>query len=264
MTATLSDLEAVADAFTSARRNCRGLTEYPGKFPASLPEAYRIQDIAISKWPHKIAGWKVGGIGPEQAAEVGASKLAGPVFAHNVHHSTGERIPMPIYAEGFGAVEAEIVFEVSRDAPVDKLDWTLEAAKKYIGDVRLGVEVASSPFPHINEMGAFAPISDFGNNHGLILGEILPNWNESSLDDWIIETVIEGKSMGAKAPPEPYEAFRFILENTARRGIPLKKGMLITTGAVTGVHRAYSGQSSTVSCTGVADIDLILTSQKPE
>lgn len=264
MTSTNAKLEAVASAFTSARRTCKGLPEYPGDFPATLADAYRIQDIAISKWPHEIVGWKVGGVAPEQAAEIGCSKLGGPVFAHNVRHSTGEQIEMTVYAEGFAAVEAEIVFEVRQDAPADKVDWTLEEAKSYIGDVRLGVEIASSPFPHINEMGAFAPISDFGNNHGLILGDILPGWNESSLEDWSIEVVIEGKSMGVTSPPEPYEAFRFILENTARRGIPLKKGMLITTGAVTGVHQAFSGQASTISCTGVTDINVVLTSQVSE
>ena len=38
----------------------------------------------------------------------------------------------------------------------------------------------------------------------------------------------------------------------------LKKGMAITTGAITGVHQAFSGQSSTVKCSGVDDIELAL------
>jgi len=36
------------------------------------------------------------------------------------------------------------------------------------------------------------------------------------------------------------------------------KGMSVTTGAITGVHQAYSGDISTISCTGVANIDLTL------
>jgi 2-keto-4-pentenoate hydratase len=261
MMSNVPKLEAVADAFTSARRSCNGLLEYPGDFPETLADAYRIQDIAISKWPHEIVGWKVGGIAPEQAVQIGASKLVGPVFANNLHSSNGTQVAMPVYAEGYAAIEAEVVFTVLKDAPASKIDWTIDEAKAYVGDVRIGVEIASSPFSQINEMGAFAPISDFGNNHGLILGEILPNWAESSLEDWVVEVMIDGKSMGVKTPFGPLDAFRFILENASRRGVPLKKDMLITTGAVTGVHQSYSGQSAVVSCTGVSDINLVLISQ---
>jgi len=129
--------------------------------------------------------------------------------------------------------------------------------------VHMGVEIASSPFPDINNMGPLVTISDFGNNNGLIIGDKLPGWAKSKLEDWSVETIIDGKSFGTATPPGPMLSFRFVLENTARRGMPLKKGMAITTGAITGVHQAYSGQTSTVTCSKVFDIDMLLVPEIP-
>lgn len=252
-----------SQAFTNARRDSVGLSDYPGDLPKTLEQAYRIQDEAIDLWPHSIAGWKIGGIGPDHQGALGAAKLAGPVFENQIYLSeAGSIIEMPVFADGFAAIEPEIVFIVAKDAPEDKTDWTPAEAADYIGKVHIGVEIASSPFPAINDMGPLVTISDFGNNNGLIIGDELANWKASKLEDWSVETIIESESVGVTTPPGPLESFRFILENTARRGRPLKKSMAITTGAITGVHQAFAGQSSTIHCTGANDIHLKLVPSK--
>lgn len=257
-----SNAEIVAEAFTSARHSGLGVDFYPGERPQTLEEAYQIQDLAISKWPHQLVGWKVGGIGPQDAVTLGEAKLAGPVFDNKVFKSNGRRIDMPVFAEGFAAVEAEIIMVISKDAPADKVNWTIDEAREYVGAVHIGVEIASSPFAQINEMGPLVTISDFGNNNGLILGEKLPDWENSALEDWTVETIIDEQSKGVTTPPQPLESVRFILGNAAKRGRPLKKGMIITTGAITGVHQAYSGQRSTIKCSRAADIDIVLSSHE--
>lgn len=258
MISTPSNLNKIAKAFTEARLNNAGLPEYPGEVPQSLDEAYAIQDAAITLWPHKVAGWKIGGFGGDYAVRFKETKLSGPVFDNQIYKSNGISLDMPVFAEGFAAIEPEIVMIVKADAPVDKTNWTLDEAQEYVGAVHIGVEIASSPFPSINDMGPLVTISDFGNNNGLIIGQELKGWSESKLEDWRVETLIDGMSVGATTPPGPLLSFRFVLENTARRGMPLKKGMAITTGAITGVHRAFSGQSSIIKCSGAADINMLL------
>jgi len=253
-----SNIEEITQAFVGARLNGGSLTDYPGVVPETLEEAYAIQDGAIKLWPHEIGGWKIGGIGGDYAKRFNETKLAGPVFVNQIYKSENSCLDMPVFAEGFAAIEPEIVMIVNKDAPVDKVDWSMEEAQDYVGAVHIGVEIASSPFPDINDMGPLVTISDFGNNYGLIIGQELLGWNESKLEDWTVETIIEDKSVGVTTPPGPMLSFRFILENTARRGMPLKKGMAITTGAITGVHRAYSGQSSKIKCSKASDIDMVL------
>lgn len=252
----------IAKAFTDSRAACGSLTEYPGDAPQTLDEAYAIQDAAIAMWPHKVAGWKVGGVPAALVEELGETKIAGPVFENQIYPESDAPIDMPVFAEGFAAIEGEIVIIMSKDAPADKTDWTLEDAADYVGKVHMGVEIASSPFVDINNISPMVTISDFGNNNGLIIGPEISDWNESNLENWTVETVINGVSMGTATPPGPLIAFRFLLENAARRGMPLKKGMAVTTGAITGVHQAYRGDISTIKCSGVADIDLTLVDEK--
>ncbi|HBF91838.1 MAG TPA: 2-keto-4-pentenoate hydratase, partial [Hyphomonas atlantica] len=80
---------------------------------------------------------------------------------------------------------------------------------------------------------------------------------------WPFETLIDGQTVGtgdaSGIPGGPIESFRFMLENSARRGMPLKKGMAITTGAVTGVHAAHVGQKAVIKTHGARDIDLRLS-----
>lgn len=255
-----SSFEKIAEAFTQARLCGGSLAAYPGTVPTTLSEAYQIQDAAITQWPYAIGGWKIGGIGGEYAERFGETKLAGPVFENQIYKSSDAGIDMPVFADGFAAIEGEIVFFVKADAPSEKVDWTMEEAQDYVGAVHMGVEIASSPFPKVNDMGPLVTISDFGNNNGLIIGDEIKNWDEAKLENWVVETVIENESMGTATPPGPLVSFRFILENAARRGMPLKKGMAITTGAITGVHQAYSGQSSVVLCSGTDNIKFTLVS----
>ncbi|MDX1293297.1 MAG: hypothetical protein R3265_10835, partial [Hyphomonas sp.] len=73
---------------------------------------------------------------------------------------------------------------------------------------------------------------------------------------------IDGESVGqgvaTSIPGGPVESLRFMLENAARRGMPLKKGMAVSTGAVTGVHVARVGQTATVTAHGAPTIELRL------
>ena len=254
-----NNIPQIAAAFTKARLSRQGLVKYPGELPETLEQAYAIQDAAIKLWPHKIGGWKVGGIGGDYASELKETKLAGPVFENQIFKSDEDRIDMPVFVDGFAAIEGEIVIFVNADVPEDKFEWTLDDAEKYVGSVHIGVEIASSPFPQINDLGPLVTISDFGNNNGLIIGPELLNWKDTTLSDWVVETIIDDKSYGTAIPQGPLASFRFLLENAASRGMPLRKGMAITTGAITGVHQAYSGQSSIVKCSGVEDINLALT-----
>jgi 2-keto-4-pentenoate hydratase len=47
---------------------------------------------------------------------------------------------------------------------------------------------------------------------------------------------------------------RFLLEHCAKRGRPLTEGMLVSTGAVTGVHRIYADSEFTCDFRGVGTI----------
>lgn len=253
--------------FVAARQQARGLSSYPGQMPATLDEAYAIQDSGIEAWPDDISGWKVGGIHGDWSERLGTRRLAGPVFRKTVHQYAGPRIDMPVFAEGFAAVEGEVTAVLAMDAPANKTSYTTAEALDLVEALHIGVEIASSPFAEINDHGPLVTISDFGNNYGLILGPEIPNWREMEIEDWVFSTQINGELVGEAAPTAipggPIDSVRFLLENVARRGRPAKAGMMILTSAVTGVHRAYSGDEAAVSMNGSEPITCRLIPEKP-
>jgi len=259
----VSVFENIAKKFVEARLSAGSLTEYPGEAPHTLSDAYAIQDAAIDLWPDEISGWKVGRINGDAVTAHGTDRLAGPIFSRQARDQREAVMESPVFSDGFAAVEGECVVMVAEDTDPAKLDYTTDEAIALIESVRAGVEIASSPFTGINDHGPLVTISDFGNNYGLIIGDELPNWSSLDFTNWPFETLIEGETVGradaASIPGGPVESFRFMLENAARRGRPLKKGMAILTGAITGVHVAHVGQGAVVKVSGARDIEVRLT-----
>ncbi|WP_414901898.1 2-keto-4-pentenoate hydratase [Sphingomonas flavalba] len=242
--------EMVARAFVTARREGRVLAEYPGVRPVDLAGAYRIQDRALAVDGRRVAGWKVGRINPPDDARLGADRLSGPIFADAVitlaDGAPGAAAPdMPVYAGGFAAAEAELLLHVAPGwngtVPTDDA-----GTRALLDDVRLGIEIASSPYPRINEDGPAVTISDFGNNAGLIVGAAVADWRAIDLCAIAVRLEIDGTVAGAATARTmldgPYGAVRFLLANLAGRGIALSAGLWVSTGAITGVHPVTPGQ----------------------
>lgn len=247
---TLSDpLHALAAQFVKARLHAAAMTNYPGEAPTDLDAAYAVQDAAIALWPDEIAGWKVGLIREDLRAQFQAERLAGPIFRSQVFGATGE-VELPMIGGGFGAVEAELVLVVERTPPADKLEWSAEEASHFAAAMHVGVEFAGSPFRGINDFGPAVTASDFGNNAGLVLGAEIQHWRAQPVEALAAETFVDGVSVGygsgANVPGGPLAAFAFILAHCAKRGLALKPGDLISTGAITGVHVVEAGQSARV------------------
>jgi 2-keto-4-pentenoate hydratase len=250
------DAKRVAAVFVKARRSAGSLANYPGTPPADLASAYRCQDEAISLWGGAIAGWKVGWVPPPFSERFGVQRLVGPIFADAVVHANGaEVVSVPVFAEGFAAIEAEFVLQLAKDAPANVLDWTAETARRFVKAMFIGIEIASSPLININDYGPAVVASDFGNNAGLLLGAEIPDWPSRDPQSMLCETRIDGTVVGrgsaAAVSGGPLAALAFALRCNALRGRPLRAGDFISTGAVTGVHSISAGQSAEVVFTGL-------------
>ncbi len=165
--AGMGESERIAQALVAARREARVLTAYPGAIPATLGQGYAIQDRAIALRGAEVAGWKVGRIPAPLVARFGTDRLAGPIFADRVVGDSPAPA-MPVFAGGFAAAEAEFLLRVGAAPDPAKLAYTHAEAAALVDAVHVGIEIASSPYPGINEDGPTVTVSDFGNNHGLV------------------------------------------------------------------------------------------------
>jgi 2-keto-4-pentenoate hydratase len=241
----MNRLDAIAEAFVAARRGASGLPDYPGTPPASLADAYAIQDRALALNGGEVAGWKVGKINPPLDGQLGTNRLAGPIFAGSVVDARGASPAMPVFGAGFAAAEAEFLLRIGRAPDPAKTSYAMEEAAELIDAVHVGIEIASSPFPGINALGPLVTISDFGNNHGLVVGDAIEGWRDLEFLDWPVTLSIDGTQIGAATARTmldgPIGAARFLFEALAARGVPLKAGQWISSGAVTGVHEVELG-----------------------
>ncbi len=178
------------------------------------------------------------------------------------------RCRFPVFQGGFAAIEAEFVFALGADAPAAKLDWTLDEARALAGEMQIGIETAGSPLASINALGPTVVDSDFGNHAGLILGRRVPDWRARSDESLTCESFIDGQSVGKGAasdlPGGPIESLRFLLEHCAKRGRPLKAGMLISTGAATGIHDIAIGQRARVDFGTLGGIECVAAAAQGE
>jgi len=244
-------LSGISKAFLEARRQGRALAQFPGALPSDLDTAYAIQTASIKDWGTPIAGWKIGLVPRSFRAQFGAERLAGPVFADRVERCPdGGHATARFVEGGFGALEAEFIFELQRDPTELQRVIGDEELGACIGALHVGVELAGSPLKTINELGPAAIVSDFGNNSGLIVGPSIPGWRQRALETLRARMLIDGSVAGhgsaADVPEGPLSAVRFLVGSCRDRGFRLPPGTLVSTGAVTGVHEVRSGAQAVI------------------
>ncbi|TYT27527.1 2-keto-4-pentenoate hydratase [Luteimonas viscosa] len=236
---------AIADTFVEARLQGRSVPDFPGVIPEDLVAAYRVQDLAIARWPDRVAGWKVGYIGAERRDGSGDDRLLGPIYQRQLSTRVDDAV-LPVFVGGFGAIEAEYVLRLEADAPAGKLDWTPAEAAALPAALAIGLEIASSPLATINALGPRVVVSDFGNNNGLVVGPEIPHWRDIPEPELVAECWIDDERVGTGGatllPGGLLAAYAFALSRSARRGRPLRAGDLIATGNATGIHEVRVGQ----------------------
>ena len=248
MTATVAHSpKGIAARFVEGRRTCAGFPDFPGPLPETLDAAYAIQTEAIAQWTRPVTGWKVGRITGGFERTLGEDRFLGPIFADSVWTAdAGTPAPFPVIEAGFAALEAELVARV--DCPVLTGAISVDDAAATIIDWHIGIEVAGSPCAAINDLGPLSSIAGFGNNIGLILGPRIAIANPAEAQ---CRVVIDGAELGSRKaaalPGGPMTAIAFALNKLHALGHVSANGILVSTGAITGVHAVIAGQSCTAT-----------------
>lgn len=244
-----AEARAIAEAFVAARQRGKALAAFPGAIPPTLAAACAVQEAAIALMPDRIAGWKVAGIAPEFRAALGAERLAGPVFAAQVHGTDGSApVRFPNIRGGCAIVEAEFILRMGRDVTPDEAGDPARLADAVAG-MHAGVEIAGSPYARINADGPCVIVSDFGNNNGLIVGPEIPGWRslppEALAARVSVNGAVAGEGDAGRVAGGLMTALAFLVAHLATRGRILNAGDYVSTGNVTGLHAVKEGDRFT-------------------
>lgn len=259
---------AAARAIVEARRAARALPGYPGSPPTDIPSAYAIQDAGISAWPDRIIGWKIGKVPPPLQESVGATRLAGPIFASSARMlADGEVGDFPAIPGGFSAVEAEVIYRLAKDATPERTEWTVEDALDLVADMHIGIEPAGCPLKTVNDLGPLVVITCFGNNAGLFVGPAIPGWRDRDPATLTCATLVNGEQVGTGVASSleggPAGCFAWLLGQAAARGYPLKAGDFVTTGQLSGIHDVVAGDTALIDFGPLGQVRCTVSAAQP-
>lgn len=241
----------MAETLVAARRAGRALEGFPGEIPADMTAAYEIQDAAIARWSDTLAGWKIGYIAPERRAPGEPDRLIGPIWRRGLlaGGSGDSGVEAGIFVGGFAAVESELVVRLDEAVPVRDEAWTPAEAAALAQQLRVGIEVASSPIPDINALGPTVIAADFGNNNGLLVGPELDDLTAAALSCYVDDELV-GVGTAANLPGGLHHGLATALTLLSTRGHAVPAGTIFATGALTGIHPVGPGQHCRVEVAG--------------
>ena len=243
--------DAVSRRLAEARLSAEPLREFPGRLPVTLEQAYAIQSASVDRWPDEVAAWKVARLSPTDHERFRAERLAGPVFQSSIQTvEPGSCAAMAVYEGGFAAIEAEYALELGAAVPPAGKGYSDEELAGLVSAVYGAAEIAGSPMALVNDLGAMSVISDFGANAGLVVGPKINGWRSLGAGSLSARVAVDDFTVGEATPEpiggDPLQALRFLIGHSARHGIELPEGALISTGALTGVHDVRVGSTARV------------------
>jgi 2-keto-4-pentenoate hydratase len=207
--------------------------------PATLAQAYRLQDKLTAELGFEIAGWKVGATGaPARKLLKARGPFAGRVFKGRVHDS-GVILPGSVYT--VRGLEAEFAFRFKTALPARKKPYGRAAVVKAIDAVIPAIEVVDSRFENFLAVGLKCIVADQGMNAALILGKPHKNWQALDLKAHKVRMTVDGKVVGegkgADVMGDPLAALVWLVNHARQRG-GIAAGQVVTTGTCTGLFRA--------------------------
>ena len=246
------DAERLAEKLIATRRSLDRLAALaPDEIPASAAEGYAVQDAILRRLAIPIAGWKVGATSPT------AEPQAGPILADRLKPSPA-RFAMP--ANAFRTVEGEVAFTLGPDLPTRSQGYGADEVWDAMLSAQVGIEVLESSFIDRRKISEYAVLGDLLNNGAYCYGAAVKDWRGLDVATPEASIAIDGKEVRrAKAGTpggHPKRLLTWLANHAAARGLPLKAGMIITTGSHTGMLDAPPGATVTARLEGIGEATL--------
>jgi 2-keto-4-pentenoate hydratase len=238
------DAAKAAKLLIEARRDGRKMDALPADAePATLADAYAIQDEIIAQFGLPPAGWKVALTNDTAMQRAGASEpAAGPLFAPHITASPGVIDRHPDSVAGF---ECEFAFRLASGLSASGAPYDVSGVNEAIESMHPAIEVVGARIANRPALGVRGTVADHSGNFSVVLGLPVPDWKDRDLAQCAVRYCVDGEeiaaSTGANVLGNPLNALVWLANHLAARGRELKAGQLVITGAATGPLPAPQG-----------------------
>ena len=242
-------IEAAAHTLADARSSGRIGGLAGGEMPRTEDEAYAIQTRTLALLGEGVAGWKVGPM-PAQGAPRCAPIPASGLFV------SGACLPDSYAAP---EVEAELALTLGEDLPGSPA--TVDEALSAIAGARLAIEVLAARFLDRPAAPPLATLADMQCTGGIALGALHEDWRLLEFADLRPRAVFsDGRGLDAEGPQpgtaQILASLIWLAGHAAARGLPLRKGQTIITGARVGPVPLAATTGVEVSLAGFGPVSL--------
>ncbi|MBD8065806.1 hypothetical protein IC608_09990 [Devosia sp. PTR5] len=218
----IDSLSALAQALIAAHDGGPLVADVPDHLvPADLDAVYALQDAIIER-TGPVGGWKV-------AAGVGDPPICSPIpknrYFDNRASIDGKR-------HRFVIAELEIAVMLGADIAAGSDRATIAEA---IGSIHPALELIGSPFPDRDAMARNLQLGDLQSNGAVVVGPAVADTITGKLETLPAALWHDGAEAKAVANGASWtttlDALAWLAGHAASRGLPLRAGQIIITGA---------------------------------
>jgi len=232
-----------AALLVEARRTRRPLARLPEDCrPATLEDAFAIEEATVVQLGDRIAGWKV-------ARLPGGEFAYGIIVASRVLRSGGvvDSRDAPLLG-----MEGEIGFRFLHDTPPREAAYSYDEIADRVVAFPL-IEVVATRYADYHATPVVERTADLMSNGAFVVGDDQPNWRSMDLvgipvsltfDDTVVVERNGGHAIG--------DPLRLVVDliNRLRQTTGIQAGQMVTTGTYTGMVHAKPGQRVAVRFAG--------------
>jgi 2-keto-4-pentenoate hydratase len=236
-------IDKAAALLVEARRTRQPLARLPEDCrPATLEEAFAIEEATVVQLGDRIAGWKVARLPDGQLAY-------GIILGSRVLRSGGivDSRDVPLLG-----MEGEIAFRFLQDAPAREAAYSYEEIAERVLAFPL-IEVVATRFADYQSTPILERTADLMSNGAFVVGDDQPDWRSMDLVtipvSLTFDEAIVVERNGGHAIGDPLR-LAIDLANRLRATTGIHAGQMVTTGAYTGMVLAKPGQRIAVRFAG--------------
>jgi len=248
-------LQAIAARIIRAYRTREPFDLQAGEEPASVEEAYAVQDMVAGQLRTQagdaIRAWKTGGPNAQ------ATPIAAPIPQSKLFRS-----PVVLQSKDFNVIgiEAELAYALAHDLPPRAIPYTETDVAAAIGTVHAAIEVCDSRLRNWRDADPMWKLADNQMNGALVVGDGLRDWRSVQPERQTVVLQVDGETCGAATGGHPYgnplRLLPWLANHCAARCGGLRGGDIVTTGAWTGLHFVEPGAAVVARFPGIGEAQI--------
>jgi 2-keto-4-pentenoate hydratase len=242
-------VNAIVEALLPAWREKRRIPPLSGALvPANLEEAFDVQEELARRLGRETAGWKLGMSSPAAMQTFKIDRpMTGRLFRDAMTSSPAKLARADFHVPLW---EAEFAFRMARDVTPRFALYGREEVLDAVETCVLGIEVADSRYDAKPPLDARIMTADNGTTGAYVVGPAVKNWRGLDYVGHEVRLLVDGRDVGqlrGEMRPNCIDVLVWTANELSRRGVGLKAGDVISTGAAAAPYRMEQAAGKVVA-----------------